>query len=193
MAGRSIISIIYCPPNSSIFTFLEELTDWVSHLLNRHMDQRSSLLDHVITRVASSTVLDKPRVLHLVSDYRLVLIGISKYQAPGKTTTVRFWKLNDISTQVIQQEHSDLVRLCQKADDPNTFWRLQIKPGLWHWTEWPLRRSPWREMRRDSLDSMQKPWYWSCLRGRLKPNISSPTLNRARRYTNRWEMYICIS
>ena len=38
LAGRSIISIIYCPPNSSIPTFLEEFMDWVSHLLNRYMD-----------------------------------------------------------------------------------------------------------------------------------------------------------
>ena len=38
LAGRSIISIIYHPPNSSIPTFLEEFMDWVSHLLNRYMD-----------------------------------------------------------------------------------------------------------------------------------------------------------
>ena len=38
LAGRSIISIIYHPPNSSIPTFLEEFTDWVYHLLNKYMD-----------------------------------------------------------------------------------------------------------------------------------------------------------
>ena len=38
LAGRSIIPIIYCSPNSSVPTFLEELTDWVSHLLNKYMD-----------------------------------------------------------------------------------------------------------------------------------------------------------
>ena len=38
LAGRSIISIMYHPPNSSIPTFLEEFTDWVSHLLNKYMD-----------------------------------------------------------------------------------------------------------------------------------------------------------
>ena len=108
LAGRSIISIIYCPPNSSIPTFLEEFTDQISHLLNRYMDplilgdfnvnlaeqgepnnvaflelletyglmqwvldpthQSSSLLDCIITREASSTVLDEPRALDLVLD-----------------------------------------------------------------------------------------------------------------------------
>ena len=38
LAGRSIISIIYCPLNSTIPNFLEEFTDWVFHLLNRYMD-----------------------------------------------------------------------------------------------------------------------------------------------------------
>ena len=38
LTGRSIISIICFPPNSSIPTFLEEFTDWVSHLLNRYVD-----------------------------------------------------------------------------------------------------------------------------------------------------------
>ena len=96
LAGRSIISIIYQPPNSSIPTFLEEFMDWVSHLLTKYMDplilgdfhvnlaeqgepnsaafielletyglmqwmldpthQSGSLLDHVITREASSAV-----------------------------------------------------------------------------------------------------------------------------------------
>ena len=41
LAGRSIISIIYCPPNLSIPTFLEEFMDWVSHLPNRYMDPLS--------------------------------------------------------------------------------------------------------------------------------------------------------
>ena len=38
LSGRSIISFIYCPLNSSITTFWEEFTDWASHLLNRYMD-----------------------------------------------------------------------------------------------------------------------------------------------------------
>ena len=38
LAGRSIISIIYHPPHLYIPTFLEEFTDWISHLLNRYMD-----------------------------------------------------------------------------------------------------------------------------------------------------------
>ena len=86
LAGRSIISIIYCPPNSSISTFLEEFTDWVSPnkqvcrmvkpnsaaflelletdgLMQWVQDpthQSGTLLDHVITREASSAVQDKP-------------------------------------------------------------------------------------------------------------------------------------
>ena len=71
-----------------------------------------SLMDHAITREASSAVLDKPMVLDLVSDHRLILFGIPRHQAPGKTTMVRFRKLNDISTQVIQQELSDVFKLC---------------------------------------------------------------------------------
>ena len=161
LAGRSIISIIFHPPNVSIPTFPEEFTDLISHLLNRYMDplilgdfnvnlaqqdepnsaaflelletyglmqwvldlthQSSSLLDHVITREASSTASDKPRVLDLVSDHRLILFDIPKHQAVGKTTMVRFRRLNDISTQAIQQELSDLVKLCQKTDAPNTY------------------------------------------------------------------------
>ena len=38
LASRSIIAIIYCPPNSSMSTFLDEFTDWISHLLNKYID-----------------------------------------------------------------------------------------------------------------------------------------------------------
>ena len=38
LAGRSIISIIYHPQNSTVPTFLEEFTDWISHLLNMYID-----------------------------------------------------------------------------------------------------------------------------------------------------------
>ena len=92
--------------------------------------QSGSLLDHVITREASSAGLEKTMVLNLVSDNRLILFGIPKHQAPGKTTMVRFRKLNDISAQVIQQELSDVFKLCQGTDDPSTYFKLQIKPGL---------------------------------------------------------------
>ena len=169
LAGKSIICIIYCPPNSSIPTLLEEFMDWVSHLLKRYVDpliqgdfnvnlaeqgepnstaflelletyclmqwvldpthQSGSLLDHVITRKASSTVLDKPMVLDLVSDHRLILFGIPKHQTQGKTTMVRFRRLNDISTQMIQQELSDLVKFFQKKDDPSTY--LEIVNEAW--------------------------------------------------------------
>ena len=38
LANKSIIPIIYCPLNSSISTFLDEFTDWISHLLNKYED-----------------------------------------------------------------------------------------------------------------------------------------------------------
>ena len=41
LACRSLISIIYCPPNSSIPNFLEEFTDWASQLLTRYMNPSS--------------------------------------------------------------------------------------------------------------------------------------------------------
>ena len=89
--------------------------------------QSGILLDHVITREASSAVLDKAMVLDLVLEHRLILFGIRKHQAPGKTTTVRFRKLNDISTQVMQQELSDVFKLCQETDDPNTYLEISKK------------------------------------------------------------------
>ena len=170
LAARSIISIIYCPPNSSIATFLEEFMDWVTQLLNRYMDplilgdfnvnlaeqgepssaaflalletyglmqwvldpthQSGSLLDHVITTEAFSAVLDKPMVLDLVSDHKLILFGIPKHQAPGKTTMVRLRKLNDISAQVIQQEFLMCSNFARKQMIQTSTSKLQIKPGL---------------------------------------------------------------
>ena len=167
LAGSSIISIIYYPPNLSIPTFLEEFMDWISHLLNRYMDslilgdfnvnlaeqgepnsaaflefqetyglmqwvsdpthQSGSLLDHVITREASSAVLDKPMVLDLLSDHRLILFGIPKHQAPDTVTTVRFRRLNDISGWVIHQELSDVFKLCQETDEQNTYLEIANK------------------------------------------------------------------
>ena len=233
LAGWSIISINYHPPNSSIPTFLEEFIDWISHLVNRYMDplilgdfnvnlveqsepnsaaflelletyglmqwvldpihQIGSLLDHVITRETSSAVLDKPRVLDLVSDHRLILFGIPKHQALGKTTTVRFRRLNDISTQDIQQELSGMVKLCQKTDDLNTC--LEIANEAWTMAldRMTQRRNPWTEIGKDSLGSTQKPWYKISLRGKWKLDISNPTLNRTGRHTNRWEMFTCIN
>ena len=116
-------------PNSAAFCELLEtygLMQWV--LDPTH--QSGSLLDHVITREASSAVLDKHLVLDLVSDHRLILLGIPKHQATGRATTVKFRRLNNISAQVIQQELSDVFKLCQETDDPNTYLKMQIKPGL---------------------------------------------------------------
>ena len=127
-------------PNSAAFIECLEtygLMQWV--LDPTH--QSVSLLDHVITRETSSAVLDKPMVLDLVSDHRQILFGIPKQQTPAKMTTVRFSQLNGISAQVIQQEFSDVSKLSEETDDPNTYLELQIRLGLWFWTEWPLRKS----------------------------------------------------
>ena len=115
-------------PNSAAFLeFLETygLMQWV--LDPTH--QSGSLLDHVITREASSAVLDKTMVLDLVSDHRLILFGIPKHQAPSRTTTVKFRRLSDISSQVIEQELFDVFKLCQETNDPNTY--LEIANKAW--------------------------------------------------------------
>ena len=114
--------------NSAAFLAFLETYGLVQWMLDP-THQTGSLLDHVITSKASSAVLDKPMVLDLVSDYRLILFAIPKHQAPDKTTTVRFKKLNDISAQVIQQELSCVFKLCQETDDPNTY--LEIANKAW--------------------------------------------------------------
>ena len=106
-------------PNSAAFLELQETYGIMQWVLDP-THQSGSLLDCVITIKASCAVLDKPKNLGLVSDHRLIRFGISKHQALGKSTTVRFRKLNDISTQVIKQELSDLAKCCQKTDDRNT-------------------------------------------------------------------------
>ena len=161
LTNRSIIAMIYCHPNSSAPTFLDEFMDWISYLLSKYIDplilgdfnvnlaepgvpnnaafiecletyglmqwvsdpthQSGSLLDHVITTDVSTVLLDKPTVLDIISDHRLILFGILKHQPPGKPITVMFRKLNDIPTQAIQQEFSDMFKLCQEMDDPNTY------------------------------------------------------------------------
>ena len=113
-------------PNSAAFLELLEtygLMQWVldpSH-------QSGSLMDHVITRETSSAVLEKPMVLDLVFDNRLILFGIPKHQAPGRNTMVKFRRLNDISAQVIQQEHLDVFKLHQETNDPNTYLEIANK------------------------------------------------------------------
>ena len=89
--------------------------------------QSGSLLNHVITREASTLLLDKPIVLDLISDHRLILFSIPKHQPPGKPVMVKVRKLNDIPTQAIQQEFSDVFKLCHKTDDPNTYIRIANK------------------------------------------------------------------
>ena len=129
LANKSIIAIIYHPPNSSISTFLDKFMDWISHLFNKYMDplilgdinvnlqkldmpnsaaflecletyalrqwvldpthQSGSLLDHVITRESSTVLFDKPKVLDLMSDHRLIYFGISKHQSLSKPTIIK--------------------------------------------------------------------------------------------------------
>ena len=140
--------------------------------------QSGSLWNHVVTREPSSAVLDKPRVLDLVSDHRLILFGILKHQAPGKTTTVRFRKLNDISTQVIQQILSYVFKLSQETDDPNTYFKISNKAWSVAFDRMALEKESLKK------DRKRLPWfnvetlYKSSLRGKWKPDILSPTQNR---------------
>ena len=55
-----------------------------------------SLLDHVIARENSTVLLDRPKVLELISDHRLIHFDISKHQLPCKPTIIKFRKVNDI-------------------------------------------------------------------------------------------------
>ena len=66
---------------------------------------------------------------------------------------VKFRKLNDISTQVIQQEFSDVFKLCQETDDPNTYLKIANKA----WSTALDRIAPEKE----SLKKDQKrlPWF----------------------------------
>ena len=96
-------------------------------------------------------------------------------------------------TQVIQKELSNLVKLCQTTDDPNTY--LEIANKAWTMeldrmahekeflkTDW--KRCPW--FNAEALVQKQP-------KRQMKPDISSPALNRTRRHTNRQGMYTCIS
>ena len=116
-------------PNSAAFLECLEtyaLRQWV---LDPTL-QSGSLLDHVITREDSTVLIDKPKVLDLMSDHRLILFGISKYQPLSKPTIIKFRKLNDIPTQVIQQEISDVFKLCHETKDPNTYVEIANKAWL---------------------------------------------------------------
>ena len=115
--------------------------------------QSGSLLDDVITREASTVLLDKPKVLDLISDHRLILFGISKHQPPSKPTIVKFRKLNGIPTQVIQQEISDVFKLCQGTDDPNTYLEIANKA----WLTALDRIAPEKESRKK--DQKRLPWF----------------------------------
>ena len=132
-------------------------------------------------------------VLHLVSDHRLIFFGIPKHQAPGKTTMVTFRKLNGISIQVIQQELSDVLKLCQETDDPNTYLKIANKA----WSMALDRMAPEKESLKK--DWKRLPWFnaEALVQKQLKRQVEAryikPTLNRTRRHTNMWEIYTCIS
>ena len=64
-----------------------------------------------------------------MSDHRLICFGISKHQPPSKPTIIKFRKLNDIPTRVIQQEISNVFKLCHETKDPNTY--LEIANKVW--------------------------------------------------------------
>ena len=115
-------------PNSA--AFLEDLETYA--LRQRVLDsthQSGSLFDHVITRENSPVPLDKPKVLDLISDHRIICFDISKHQPLSKPTIIKFRKLNNIPTQVIQQEISDVFELCHEPKYPNTC--LEIANKAW--------------------------------------------------------------
>ena len=49
---------------------------------------------------------------------------------PSKPTMIKFRKLNDFPTQVIQHEISDVFELCQEIDDPNAYLEMVNKAWL---------------------------------------------------------------
>ena len=92
--------------------------------------QSGSLLDHAIARENSTVLLDRPKVLELISDHRLIHFDISKHQLPCKPTMIKFRKVNDIPTQVIKQEISDVLNLCNGIKDPNIYLESANKAWL---------------------------------------------------------------
>ena len=92
--------------------------------------QSGSLLDHVIARENSTLLLDGPEVLELISDHRLICFDISKHQLPCKPTMIKFRKLNDIPSQMIKQEISDVLNLCDGIKDPNIYLESANKAWL---------------------------------------------------------------
>ena len=92
--------------------------------------QSGSLLDHVIDRENSTLLLDGPEVLELISDHRLICFDISKHQLPCKPAMIKFRKLNDIPSQVIKQEISDVLNLCDGIKDPNIYLESANKAWL---------------------------------------------------------------
>ena len=66
---------------------------------------------------------------------------------------VKFRKLNDIPTQVIQQEFSDVFKLCQETDDPNTYLKIANKA----WSTALDRITPEKESLKK--DWKRLPWF----------------------------------
>ena len=139
-------------PNSTAFLeFIESYAprQWVLD----HTHQSGSLLDHIITRENSTALLDKPKVLDLISDHRLICFGISKHHPPSKPTIIKFSNLKDIPTQVIQEEISDVFKLCHEIEDPNIYLETVDKA----WLAALNRIAPEKESRKK--DCKRLPWF----------------------------------
>ena len=65
-----------------------------------------------------------------MSDHRLICFDISKHQPPCKPTIIKFRKVNDTPTQVIKQEISDVLNLCDGIKDPNIYLKSANKAWL---------------------------------------------------------------
>ena len=70
LANRSIIAIIYCPPNSSIPVFLNEFMDWISHLLNKYIDPL--ILGDLNVNLAEPGVSNSAAFLECLKTYELM-------------------------------------------------------------------------------------------------------------------------
>ena len=125
------------------------LRQWVSDPTH----QSGSLLDHIITREVSTLLLDKPKVLDVITDHRLIFLGIHKHQLPSKPTMIKFRKLNDIPTQVIQHEISDVFKLSQEKDGPNAYLEMVNKA----WLTALDRMAPEKESKKK--DQKRLPWF----------------------------------
>ena len=116
--------------------------------------QSGSLLDHVIARENSTVLLDRPKVQKLISDH----FDISKHQLPCKPTMIKFRKLNDIPSQVIKEEISDVLNLCDGIKDPNIYLESANKAWLTALNKIAPEKESKKRDQRDSPGSMLIFW-----------------------------------